>query len=62
MASIQSSNGKVGLESMVCLTALFSKQSRNFNCLTLAIFIASVQGGGGGGERGTKSLYFVPEA
>ena len=31
---------------MVCLTALFSKQSRNFNCPALQIFIANVRGGG----------------
>ena len=36
---------------MVCLTALFSKQSRNFNCPTFQIFNASVWGGGGGRQN-----------
>ena len=46
---------------MVCLTVLFSKQSRNFNCPTFQIFIASVRGGGGGGE-GNLSISYLEQS
>ena len=42
---------------MVCSTALFSKQSRNFNCPTFQMFIAIVQGGGG---QNLSNLYLKP--
>ena len=42
---------------MVCLTALFSKQSRNFNYPTFQIIIVSILGGGGGG--GNLSISYL---